>query len=582
MTPSAALAQVVLDELMRLGVRDVVLAPGSRSAPFAYALHAADAAGSLRLHVRVDERSAAFLALGIAKATGVPAPIITTSGTAVVNLYPAVLEAHESGVPMLLLTADRPPELRGTRANQTTDQLGLFGSFARWFHDLGVPEARPAAQASWRTAMDRALAAATGATGGDPGPVHINVPLRDPLAPQIGPTDTSTPEWPESLDGRTDGSAWTHVARTGAAASYAPSAPESLSSLPASVQLLLPQVDRTLVVLGDAPDSLLEAAIEWAARRGHPVIGEPFGRWHEGRLPHGVRVAERAGEPDLRPDRILAVGRITLSRSLARLMRLPQVRVDLVTGDARWPDPGHVVHAVHGPEVVVEPSGGGGGVAAGDLHSEAGAFRSAWADAAAKASAQIEGEMSWPSGVALADAVTSALPAESLLFLGSSNGVRHVELVRGLRAAEGGDRAQVVASRGLAGIDGCVSTAAGLALGSGRPTYAFLGDLTFLHDSNGLLIGPDEPRVDLTIVVGNDDGGAIFSDLEYGQADRRQAYPGVLERVFRTPTGTDLAALCAAHGVRHVLASTPEAVHEAVSATPNGITVVEVPLTHRD
>lgn len=636
MNPQQALAGVVVDELVRLGVREVVLAPGSRSAPLAYALHDAAVADRLRVHVRVDERSAAFLALGLAKVSGLPAPVVTTSGTAVANLVPAVLEAHESGVPMLLLTADRPPELRGTRANQTTDQIGFFRPFTRWSHDLGVPEPRVGAQASWRTALDRAVAAATGALGGDPGPVHLNVPLRDPLVPDDAPAvpgdapaasdggpavpghDPAVSDrgpavsdgvsakgaWPEPLTGRADGGPWT---RTGA-----PRRPD--------VSPPLPEVARTLVVLGDAARDVLDAAVAWAGERSHPVIGEPFGpALHDergGRLPHGVRLAARVDQDAaLRPERVVVVGRLTLSRSLARLLRLDGVRVDLVTADTRWPDPGHVVHAVHDPGALrrasasdpaergpadsagavdqaraADPAGAAG--PAGGVDPECAvapgcAFLTAWTEAAREESAALAGSLegsrdatpagasAWPSGPALADAVLTALPEGARLFLGSSNGVRHVDLVRGLH---GPDHAEVLANRGLAGIDGCVSTAVGLALADDRPTYALLGDLTFLHDANGLLIGPGEPFADLTIVVGNDDGGAIFGDLEYGQAQRRERHPGVFERMFRTSTGTDLAALCAAHGVRHVLAESPEDLRAAVATPPTGLTVVEVPL----
>jgi 2-succinyl-5-enolpyruvyl-6-hydroxy-3-cyclohexene-1-carboxylate synthase len=164
--PSTALARVLVDELVRGGVREAVLAPGSRSAPLALALHDADVAGRLRLHVRIDERSAAFLALGLAKASGVPVPVVTTSGTAVLNLHPAVAEASEAGVPLLLLTADRPPELRGAGANQTLDQVKAFGGFVRWFVEVGAPSARSGEVAYWRSMTGKALAAATH----DPGP----------------------------------------------------------------------------------------------------------------------------------------------------------------------------------------------------------------------------------------------------------------------------------------------------------------------------------------------------------------------------------------------------------------------------
>ena len=184
MNPSTAFATVFADELIRCGLREVVLAPGSRSAPLAIALHGRCGPGSpLRLHVRIDERAAAFLALGLAKAAGRQAAVLCTSGTAAANFHPAVIEADESGVPLLLLTADRPPELRGTGANQTIDQLQLYGSAVRWFADVGVPEARPGTNAYWRSLACRGWAAASGAAGGFPGPVQVNIPLRDPLVP---------------------------------------------------------------------------------------------------------------------------------------------------------------------------------------------------------------------------------------------------------------------------------------------------------------------------------------------------------------------------------------------------------------
>ena len=186
MNPSTAFATVFVDELIRCGLREVVVAPGSRSAPLAMALHdRCGPDGPLRLHVRIDERTAAFLALGLAKASGRPAAVLCTSGTAAANFHPAVIEADESGVPLLLLTADRPPELRGTGANQTIDQFQLYGAAVRWFADAGVPEARPGMNAYWRSLACRGWAAASGAAGGFPGPVQVNIPLRDPLVPGL-------------------------------------------------------------------------------------------------------------------------------------------------------------------------------------------------------------------------------------------------------------------------------------------------------------------------------------------------------------------------------------------------------------
>src|SRR3954447_5592654 len=181
--PATACAAVLVDELVRHGVREAVLCPGSRSAPLAYALHAADAAHRLRLHVRTDERTAAFLALGLAKASGHAVPVVTTSGTAVANLHPAVLEAAHAGIPLLLLTADRPPELRGTGANQTTQQVRIFGASVRWQADLGTPDERPGLTTTWRAMASRAVMEAQGERGAPPGPPHLNLPFREPLVP---------------------------------------------------------------------------------------------------------------------------------------------------------------------------------------------------------------------------------------------------------------------------------------------------------------------------------------------------------------------------------------------------------------
>ena len=221
--PSTAFAETLVDELIRCGLREVVLAPGSRSAPLAIALfdRASGPGSVLRLHVRIDERSASFLALGLAKAGGRPAAVVCTSGTAAANFHPAVIEADESGVPLLVLTADRPPELRGTGANQAIDQIKLYGGAVRWFAEAGVPEARPGMNAYWRSLACRAWSAASGADGGFPGPVQLNLPLRDPLVP--GLPDTGVPAaapggaaggWPESLAGRPGGAPWTRWAGT--------------------------------------------------------------------------------------------------------------------------------------------------------------------------------------------------------------------------------------------------------------------------------------------------------------------------------------------------------------------------------
>jgi 2-succinyl-5-enolpyruvyl-6-hydroxy-3-cyclohexene-1-carboxylate synthase len=536
--PSTALATVLVDELVRCGVREVVLCPGSRSAPLAYALQEGERAGRLRLHVRVDERSAGFLALGLAKLSRVPAAVVTTSGTAVANLHPAVLEAHHAAVPLLLLTADRPPELRGTGANQTTSQPGLFGRAVRWEQDLGAPERRSGQQAPWRSAVCRAVAAARGLPSGMPGPAHLNLPLREPLVPTAGEP------WPEPLSGRDDGGPWVRLP------TVAPSPAGRLASAP-----------RTLVVVGDLPErGQAEAAVSWARASGWPVVAEPFSAAAPGTLPHGPLLLTAEGwlEGHL-PERVVTVGRVTLARAVARLLRRPGMRVETITADPSWSDPSHVVGAVHPIGALANPVPG----ADGEWASE-------WERAGrAVAKAVAEHGHPWPSGLAVAAAVVDALPTSASLFLASSNAVRDVDLGAARR-----DDVTVVASRGLAGIDGCVSTAVGLGLATGTASCALLGDLSFLHDTGGLLIGPGEPRPDLTLVVANDDGGGIFTLLEPGEPERAADF----ERVFGTPTGTDLGALCRAHGIPHTRAGSAAELASAVAQAGHGIRVVEVTL----
>ena len=550
MNPSTALATVVVDELVRHGVREAVLCPGSRSAVFAYALQEADRGGRLRLHVRVDERSAAFLALGLAKLTRRPVPVFTTSGTAVANLHPAVLEASHGAVPLVVVSADRPAELQGTGANQTTDQSHLFGTAVRLCHQLGAPQRREGQNAVWRSVVGRLCAAAVGAGGSDPGPVHLNVPLREPLVP-----DLAAGGWPESLQGRAADAAWVRVQPASRQA-------HGLGSIP-----------RTLVLLGDLPDPAMAAQVSALARAsGWPVIAEPFGAHDRSAVvPHGPLLLT-AGQwlAAHRPDRVLVVGRVTLSRPVGDLVRDPAVTVEIVAAASQWPDPWHVASVVH-PFEAVSVS-----IASGRQGDENWARQWAGAGELGSDAAGALIEAAWPSGLAIAASVLAELPSQATLFLGSSNSVRDIDLT--MSPSRRSAPLTVVASRGLAGIDGCVSTAIGVALAQpGRAAYALMGDLTFLHDSNGLLIGPHEPRPDLTIVVTNDDGGGIFTLLEPGEPSRATGF----ERVFGTPTGACIADICRAHQVRHTMAPTRAGLHAALSRHPDGLGVVEVAVDRR-
>lgn len=555
--PSAAIATVLLDELIRQGVDEVVVAPGSRSAPLAYAAAAAERAGRIRMHVRVDERSAAYLALGLAKASRMPVPVITTSGTAVANLHPAVLEASHGYVPLILLTADRPQELRGTGANQTTDQVKVFGAVTRWFHELATPERRSGQQAIWRSVIGRAVAESRGYPSGDPGPVHLNVPLREPLVPdQLDDTDA---DWPESLSGRPHGEAWLSLRK-----------PDSHSRGVVSGPGIAP-VPRTLVLLGDLPAPKHSSQLaELADAAGWPIMAEPFGAYRRGRVTPNGPLLLRAHEWVDRhlPERVLIGGRVTLDREVARLLRNPAVTVEVVTPLTSWADPGHVVRRVHDWDDIDRSHQA---VASCVDRAWASKWRTAGQLVAAAAVPLIEG--SWPSGPAIARTVVHSLPADSGVYVGSSNTARDLDLARDPREIMPGVVA--VGNRGLSGIDGVVSSAIGFALSHApHPTVALMGDLTFLHDTNALLIGPHEPRPDLTIVVMNDNGGGIFGTLEPG----RPSLAGPHERIFATPTDTNISQLCAAHGIDHEYIADMDVLADRIANPAEGIRVCEVPI----
>jgi 2-succinyl-5-enolpyruvyl-6-hydroxy-3-cyclohexene-1-carboxylate synthase len=557
MNPSTALGRVLVDELVRCGVQEAVLAPGSRSAPLALALQAADAAGRLRLHVRVDERSAAYCALGLAKAAGRPVVVVTTSGTAAANVHPAVLEASESGVPLVVLTADRPPELRAAGANQTVDQVKLYGSAVRLFHEVGVPQAQPGQVAYWRALVCRAVAAAAGVRSLDPGPVHLNLALREPLV------DDGDDRWPERLDGRSDGSPWTAVA--GRAPGLPPAAGEPQGSTDRRTW-----PERTLILVGDAPRELGGSVRLLSEANGWPVVSEASGNAREGsyalRCGH-LLLSDPSFVDACRPDRVLVVGRPTLHRGAVALLRRDDIPFEVVAPTGRWPDQTRSAANVRAdlPRPPAHP-----GPRAGR------AWLQRWLDADRELSRAVDALLDdplldkAPAEPAVARDLVAALPPGSLLVAGSSLPVRD------LCVAVPRTGVTVLANRGAAGIDGTVSTAIGAALAwqraGGGPAFALLGDLTFVHDANGLLIGPGEPRPDLTFVVVNNDGGGIFGLLEQGDALGEGGY----ERVFGTPTGADLAALCGTSGTPHTRVST---VAELVSAALDpraGMQVVEV------
>jgi 2-succinyl-5-enolpyruvyl-6-hydroxy-3-cyclohexene-1-carboxylate synthase len=528
--PSTAFATVLVDELVRCGLTDAVVAPGSRSAPLALALHAAAAApdAPLRLHVRIDERSASFLALGLAKAHGSPVVIVTTSGTAAAHCHAAVIEADEAGVPLLVLTADRPPELRSTGANQTIDQLKIYGSAVRWFCEAGVPENRPGQVAYWRSLACRAWSLAAGNGPAFPGPVHLNLPLREPLVPGLADA-AGAAAWCEPLTGRAGRAPWTQFD----AARDADAEP-----VPA---LTLDWTQRGVVVAGDGTDDAAGLAA-LAAQAGWPLLAEPSSGARQGPValssyPYLLDSPGFIGAHQ--PDLIISAGRPGLSRGQLALLRgggdVVRRHVVLSQGPGRWSDPARTATQL-AARVVLR--------GAPRLAGQSGWLQS-WlaADAAARRAADevlaADGSLSEPL---LARDIAVALPAGGLLWAASSMPVRDLDRHMAARPV-----LRVLANRGASGIDGLVSAAIGAAIAhqaaGGGPAVALLGDLALLHDAPGLMLGPLEQRPDLCLVVINNDGGGIFSTLE------QAAFPAAFERVFGTPHGADLSALAAAAGL---------------------------------
>ncbi|WP_166389452.1 2-succinyl-5-enolpyruvyl-6-hydroxy-3-cyclohexene-1-carboxylic-acid synthase [Nocardioides ochotonae] len=526
MTRSAtALARAVVEALLEAGVREVVLSPGSRNAPLSFAAFDAAATGRLRLHTRLDERSAGFLAVGLTK-VGARAAVLCTSGTAVANLHPAVLEAAHSGLPLVVLTADRPARLRGTDANQTTDQVGIFGPL--------VATTDLAAEVLDGSGLPAQVA---------DGPTHWNVQLDEPLVPE----DRWLP---------TPG---------GAAAAPGPREWVELSG-----EVTLEVGDkRTVVVAGDGAGP---AARVLAERAGWPLLAEPTSGARTGT--HAVRSYRLLLDTELgaQVERVVVVGRPTLSRPVSRLLSRPDVEVLAVRHPGAWarpPWPATMLDAV--PGLTGAPLGA---AVSGSEGAVDGGWLATWREADRALSAQVDALVqSGPdlTPYAVAGAVSRALPAGGLLWVGASNPIRDLDLMAARHPV--GQHRKVVANRGLAGIDGVLSSAIGAALGRPRGTrnLALVGDVTFLHDSNGLVLGPAEARPDLTIVVVNDDGGSIFATLEQGAP----AHADPFEKIFATPHGVDLASLCAATRTPHWrVDSLPELEH-ALASPNGGIEVVE-------
>ncbi len=570
-------AVAVLGEFVRSGVRHIVLSPGSRSQALALAAAAFERAGLVTLTVRIDERGAGFLALGVGIETGMPALVITTSGTAVANLLPSVLEAHHSGVPLILLTADRPEELRGIGSNQTTDQSGMFGDFVRLAREVSAPSATGFNPGYPRELAAVALAAATGHSG-PPGPVHINVAFREPLS---GPLD------PAGVAATVPG-----ALAPGALAPDSVRAPARMSR--AEKVAAAPD---TIVIAGHAAGETAESA---ARALGAPLVAEVSSGARFGpNLVVAYRELLRDADFGGRVRRAIVFGHPTLSREAQQLLTRDDVEVIVVrSGAGEDYNPGHRASRIlDALEPVGEPDAGarawvGSWVAASRSLLDSGVpvdpvdARTDDHKAVSQfTKAQLAVFREPVTRRMLAEAVWARTWPHDRLVFGSSRLIREADRV------VPGKRIPVHANRGLAGIDGTIATATGIAIASQRPTdpdgaarpasghaaggitRVLLGDLAFLHDVGSLLAAPGEATPRLQVVVGNDGGGTIFDSLEVADTASADAF----DRVLYTPHDVRISAVAEAYGWEYLLAGNRGELDEALG-TASGRVIIEVPL----
>ena len=537
--PSVDTASAILASLDALGVTHVLYCPGSRGAPFAYALEAGAFSGYAR--AVLDERGAGFAAVGLARTGALPA-IVVTSGTAVAELTPAVLEASHARLPLILLTADRPAELRGVGASQATDQSRLFGGHVRSQVDLEPQEASPSLVGQ----LTRSVAAACGAPMGAPGPVQINVAFRDPLTPARSASDSGNE-------------------------AVSPFVPR-----PTRVLRALATPERWEDVVGDARAGLIVAgdgasprALEWSQTSGFPLLAEPAsGAWARG----GVVPFEQslvASSLGREVDTVVVTGRPTLSRPIHALLARPDVRVVVVDPHSPWVD-----------------ISGNASVVVADLEPARESIRAAQAEwgarvreAARDAGECIESLLTSGSERTMLDLARAVAASTSgPLVLGASNPVRAFDLAV---PALGGR--VVHSNRGQAGIDGTIATAVGICLGSGyageasapsgERITAVLGDLTACHDASSLALAASV-GAHLDIVVADDGGGGIFATLEHGRA----ASPDAYDRWFGVAQAVNYEALAAAYGVAFARADEPQELESLLARPASGPRLIHAPI----
>ena len=610
--PATLLARAVVASLVEAGVKRVVISPGSRNAPLTYALADAAQAGYLQLRVVVDERSAAFVALGASRSDWLheglarPAVAVMTSGSAVANAHPAVVEADAAGVPLIILSADRPHALVNTGASQTTVQTGIFGAATRYQADLGDTNASGAVANQVR----RAVAAASGRLSLDPGPVHLNVRLAPPLAP-------AAPWQVPHLEPKTH---WLRARKP---------LEEQLNEATVSqvgYSLGLDPARRGVIVVGDNDDAqLAHYAAALAHAWGWPLLAEPTSlvrtnanavAAYSALLAGGdVSVGADGAQLSQEIEQLLVVGHPTLTRPIGALLARADIYQVVLTNRARWSDVSGRAAYVTTLEQALSSLNIPGGGAGAEVGADADAGGDASASADAGAGAGVGGSTGKNAAPTLwlqrwlqagqqqlnATSVTkaaqmalttwqatsqykshsqsTAIHSDSLensvtLMAASSMTIRYLDA--GLPAGKQLKKmpGPVVANRGLAGIDGTISTAVGLAWASGQPVRVIIGDLAAAHDLTGLVKAVTETEVDLQVIVLDDHGGKIFSGLEYGASELSNYFP----RFFTTAQQVDFAQAAAAFGAHVSVIDDVDGLQSLLSKTIEGRSLVHVKL----
>jgi 2-succinyl-5-enolpyruvyl-6-hydroxy-3-cyclohexene-1-carboxylate synthase len=535
-TDTYLLLRAFADELARCGMRAACTSPGSRSAPLVLTLAREP---RLRCYSHVDERCAGFFALGLAKASGRPVAVACTSGTAVANLLPAAIEAREARVPLLLLTADRPPELRDNGAGQAIDQLGLFGSAAKWFFEVGTHDAGEQRLRWMRTLACRAYATAA---EGRPGVVHLNFALREPLV-----TDDPLPLDPSA---RSNGEPFVRRAPLTAGRR---TADETLSALVGAARRGVVVAGRDERPASPGKRSLGEAAAEFAAAAGWPLLADPLSgaRRGDGAVAHyDALLRDEPFARTLRPDLVVRVGDLPVSKPLRMwlgdLAGVPQIALD---AEGAWQDPAAVL--TH--SLAVDAASALDALARAGVASSEQDWLASWRSGDERAAEAILGVLG--DGAASEPAVALELgvllPQQATLFVASSMPVRDIETFWPIRA----DAPRVLCNRGANGIDGTVSSAFGATAAGDGPVVLLIGDVALAHDLGGLLAAT-RLGLKLTIVLLENGGGGIFDFLPVaGAAVAREGEPGgeqdIYTRHIATPTGLDFAAAASLYGLSH-------------------------------